>query len=222
MAWSSLINRNAWCCVIVFLTSRTFISGHQTAVRVLMNVTIHSKTPFFIYIISLVTQFAFISGTSFASHAFITSLSSKYLEFACSLIHPNLCLSSPLLTSPPPPRVFLCISSLRHTASPRVDIVSRVTVTPLVPSRLIVMNPVSVAVSQASVGPNVTAAHEDSSTSRRAAAHVSLHSRVLRLANPPINTQYTNSTQFLNHKHGKDKTWCLCCSALIAWILFYI
>lgn len=51
---------------------------------------------------------------------------------------------------------------------------SRVTATRLAPSRLTAMKPVSVAVSRASTQPNVTGAHEDSSTSRRAAAHVSI------------------------------------------------
>lgn len=63
-------------------------------------------------------------------------------------------------------------------ASPQVDSVFHVTVTRLVPSRLTAMKPVSVGVSRASLDPNVTAAHEDSSTSRRAVAHVSIYSRM--------------------------------------------
>lgn len=60
---------------------------------------------------------------------------------------------------------------LRLTASVQVECVPRVTVTLLVPSHLTVMKPVSVAVSRVSPDPNVTGAHEDSLTSRRAAAH---------------------------------------------------
>lgn len=63
-------------------------------------------------------------------------------------------------------------------ASPQVECVSRVTVTRLVLSHLTVMKMVSVGVSQASADPNVTVAHEDFSTSRRAAAHVSIDSGV--------------------------------------------
>ncbi len=57
---------------------------------------------------------------------------------------------------------------------------SHVTATPLVPSLLTVMKPGSVAVSQASLDLNVTAAHEGSSTSRRAGAHVSIDSEAER------------------------------------------
>lgn len=60
---------------------------------------------------------------------------------------------------------------LRPTALPQVDSAFRVTVTHLVPSRLTVMKRVSVGVSQVLLDPNATAVHEDSSTSRRAAAH---------------------------------------------------
>lgn len=59
----------------------------------------------------------------------------------------------------------------RCMASPQVECVSRVIVTRLVPSRLTVMRTVSVGVSRASQDPNVTGAHEDTSTSRRVAAH---------------------------------------------------
>lgn len=73
---------------------------------------------------------------------------------------------------------------------------SRVTVTRLVPSRLTVMKPVSVGVSRASPDPNVTGAHEDSSTSRRAAAHVSIdrgvERRVVSLKSGPISPNRTN------------------------------
>lgn len=60
---------------------------------------------------------------------------------------------------------------LRPTALPQVDSAFRVTVTHLVPSRLTVMKRVSVGVSQVLLDQNATAVHEDSSTSRRAAAH---------------------------------------------------
>ena len=68
----------------------------------------------------------------------------------------------------------LCFSSLRPTALPQVGCAFHVTVTPLVPSRLTVMRAVSVGASQASLDPNVTGAHGGSSTSRKAAAHVSI------------------------------------------------
>lgn len=61
-------------------------------------------------------------------------------------------------------------------ASPQVECVSPVIVTRLVPSRLTVMRTVSAGVSRASQDPNVTGAHEDTSTSRRVAAHVSIDS----------------------------------------------
>lgn len=60
---------------------------------------------------------------------------------------------------------------LRLTASPRAECASRVTATHLAPSHLTVMKTVSVGASRASPDPNVTAAHEGSSTSRRVAAH---------------------------------------------------
>lgn len=59
-------------------------------------------------------------------------------------------------------------------ALPQVGCALRVTVTPLVPSHLTVMRSVSVGASRASLDPNVTGAHGDSSTSRRAAVHVSI------------------------------------------------
>lgn len=59
-------------------------------------------------------------------------------------------------------------------ASPQVERVSRAIVTRLVPSRLTAMRTVSVGVSRASQDRNVTGAHEDTSTSRRAAARVSI------------------------------------------------
>lgn len=62
-------------------------------------------------------------------------------------------------------------------ASPEGGCAFPVTVTRLVPSRLTVMRPVSVGVSQVSQDLNVTGAHEGSSTSRREAAHVSIDSR---------------------------------------------
>lgn len=58
----------------------------------------------------------------------------------------------------------------RPTALPPVECVNRVTVTHSVPSRLTVMKPVSVGVNQESLDPNVIAAQEDFSTSRKAAA----------------------------------------------------
>ena len=53
---------------------------------------------------------------------------------------------------------------------------SHVTVIHSVPSRLTVMKPDSAGVSLVSLDPNVTAAQGGSSTSRRAAAYVSIHS----------------------------------------------
>lgn len=58
--------------------------------------------------------------------------------------------------------------------------VSRVTVTRLVPSHLTVTKPVSAGVSRVSPDPNATAVHGDSSTSRRAAARVSIDNDVDR------------------------------------------
>lgn len=65
------------------------------------------------------------------------------------------------------------VPSLRLMALLQAECVSPVTVTHLVPSRLTVTRLVSVVVSRASPDPNVTAAHEDFSTSKRGAAHVS-------------------------------------------------
>lgn len=56
--------------------------------------------------------------------------------------------------------------------SPQVECVFHVTATHSAQSLSTVMKWVSVVVSQVSLDPNVTDAQEDSSTSRRAAAHV--------------------------------------------------
>lgn len=71
--------------------------------------------------------------------------------------------------------LLLCVvvPRLRLTASLQAECVSHVTVTHMVRSRLTVMRLVNVVVSRVSPDPNVTAAHEDSSTSKRAAVHVS-------------------------------------------------
>lgn len=77
-------------------------------------------------------------------------------------------------------------------ASPEGGCAFPVTVTHLVPSHLIVMRPVSVGVSRASLDLNVTGAHEGSSTSRREAAHVSIDSRAKGRQNVVIRTEISS------------------------------
>lgn len=69
------------------------------------------------------------------------------------------------------------LCSLKLTALTHVVCVFPATVTRLVPSRLTAMRQANVAASLVSPGPNVTAVLEDFSTSRRAAAHVSITSQ---------------------------------------------
>lgn len=101
---------------------------------------------------------------------------------------------------------LLCVvvPSLRLMALIQAECVSRVTATHLVQSPLTVMRWVSVVVSQVSLDPSVTAAHEDSSTSKKGAAHVSADSGI-KCAN--INNQSTETSDFpsisnLNYKSG--------------------
>lgn len=70
-----------------------------------------------------------------------------------------------------------------------MDSVSPVTVTPSAPSPLTAMKRVSVGVSPESLDPNATAVHEDSSTSRREAAHVRAVSRT-ELFSAPVKQEH--------------------------------
>lgn len=90
----------------------------------------------------------------------------------CTQLHP---LQLTWFTTPSSfPVLCVFFSSLRLTASPQEGSAFHVTATRLVPSRSIVMRLVSVGVSQVSPDQSVTAVHEGFSTSRRAAAHVSV------------------------------------------------
>lgn len=103
------------------------------------------------------------------------NLVTKLLGRVCNVSYPNsTTFYSQFHLQPLSPCLFLCFHSLRLTALPQVERVSRVTVTRLAPSHLTAMKPVSAGASRASPDQNVTAAREGSSTSRRAAAHVSL------------------------------------------------
>lgn len=86
----------------------------------------------------------------------------------------------PIPTHPVHKHAVLCLCRLKLTALIHAGCVFRATATPLVPSLLTAMRWASVDASQVWADPNVTAAPEDFSTSRRVAAHVSITSQLVK------------------------------------------
>lgn len=174
------MNRHAVALCFIFL-SREAYSDCQTTFKALIPESYLEKIQNNTELL-LLHLFPLLFHSVFRNKSFISCrynlLVSKLLECVCNLSYPCYSTVSQINLQPLWPCLWLCFSSLRLTALPQVECVSRVTVTRLVPSRLTVMKPVSVGVSRASPDPNVTGAHEDSSTSRRAAAHVSRDSGV--------------------------------------------